>query len=442
MNTALIQSLLVRGLALLLALVPFVAWGQDQEDADVKFQSTYIGQSKRPFSAPYSGPNSLSSSKERSHSLTATVFAGIRPWGGGELYFNPELALGVPLSRLSGLGGLTNGEMARSSGPNPTIYRARLFVRQTWGLGGEAVQLDSAPNQLAGRVDANRLVLTAGNFSALDVFEANQYSHDPRRQFQNWSLMTYGAWDYPADARGYSWGATLEYMGTGWVARAGRFLQPRESNGLALNPQFLQSYGDAAELERGYTIAGQAGKLRLLVFRNVAVMGNFQRAIDNSLATGSVPDLTLGRSRAAKTGFGISIEQSIAADVGAFARASRNDGRTETFAFTEIDRSVSAGMVVRGDRWGRPDDEAGLALARNGLSPSHRGYLARGGSGFFLGDGALNYRDEQVFETYYSYRVVKALWASVDYQRIRNPGYNADRAGPVSVWSVRLHTEF
>src|SRR3954468_14382724 len=230
------------------------------ENWQLKFQGTGIVQHKPGFSAAYSGTNSLLTNRENSRSITATLFGGVRLWQGGEFYVNPEMALGVPFSELKGLGGFTNGEMARTSGPDPTFYRARVFLRQTWGFGGGTQTMESAGNQLRGSVDAKRAVLTVGNLSAIDIFDANKYSHEPRRAFMNWSLMTFGAWDYPADARGYTWGAALEYITPDWSVRAGRFEMPKESNGLPLNSRIMASYGDVAEFERGYTLGGQQGR--------------------------------------------------------------------------------------------------------------------------------------------------------------------------------------
>lgn len=431
--------------ALLAALCAFPLAGArgagPQSDADLRYQATYVWQGKRPMGAAYTGPNSLVPDRERSYSFTGTVFAGWRLAPATELYFNPELALGLPLSGLTGLGGFTNGEMARTTGRNPNLYRSRLFLRQTWGMGGDREELEGEANQLAGSVDARRIVLTAGNFSALDVFDDNAYSHEPRRQFMNWSLMTHGAWDYPADSRGYTWGAALEYISPDWAARAGRFLQPKVSNGLPLNTDWRSSYGDVAELELPYAIAGHGGRARLLAFRNVAVMGGFDDAVAAGARLAQTPDLAGVRRRQAKRGWGINLEQSLARDTGAFMRASRGDGRTETYAFTEIDRSLSAGLSFNGRRWQRAADEAGIALVRNGLSADHRRYLQAGGLGFFLGDGRLNYRPERTLEAWYSFKFTAPLWLTLDYQRVANPGYNADR-GPAQVLSLRLHTEF
>lgn len=436
------KGLLVRVLCASLLAGTSMAHGADEPEETWGFhaQGTQVFQRKPGFAAAYTGPNSLVPGHEQSRTTTATLFAGFRPWQGGEIYFDPEMAIGVPFSDLKGLGGFTNGEIARTSGPNPVFYRARLFYRHTWGLGREMEYQESDQNQLAGWVSRERIVLTAGNFSALDLFDDNQYSHEPRRAFLNWSLMTHGAWDYPADARGYTWGAAIEYNAPDWAARAGRFLMPRESNGLRLNSQIMNSYGDAIEYEHAYRVADRTGRIRLLAFRNRAKMGSFSDALALSDATGATPDVAAVRTDHDKTGFGINIEHDLRENIGLFARASRSDGKSETFAFTEIDRSVSGGLVFKGTRWGRPGDEAGLALAVNGLSQAHRDYLARGGLGFFLGDGRLNYGPEQILETYYSAKAGKHLWISLDFQHIRRPGYNDDR-GPARFIGVRMHAE-
>ncbi len=429
------------GLAVSVAgAAPARAADEPAETWQLKFQTTGVVQHKPSFSAAYSGTNSLLTNRENSRSITATLFAGLRPWQGGEIYVNPEVAIGVPFSELRGVGGFTNGEMARTSGPDPTFYRARAFLRQTWGMGGGREAVESDQNQLAGTVDARRLVLTVGNVSALDLFDDNKYSHEPRRAFLNWSLMTHGAWDYPADARGYTWGAALEYVTPDWALRAGRFEQPKDSNGLPLNSRIMSSYGDVAEAEHGYKLGTQSGRIRLLAFRNQAVMGRFDDATAQAAGGGAAPDLTQVRTAQAKVGAGINIEHDVAKDIGLFARASANDGKTETFAFTEIDRSIGGGVVIKGARWQRSGDEAGIGVVANGLSASHRDYLARGGLGFFLGDGRLSYRSEQIVEMYYSLKAARNIWLSFDYQYIRNPGYNADR-GPANFFGLRLHAE-
>jgi high affinity Mn2+ porin len=417
----------------------------ESQDFDARFQATYIWQTKPSFAAAYSGPNSLLPSKEKSYSFSGTAFLGLRLARDTEVYFNPEVVQGVAMSNLTGLGGLPNAELAKVAGGTPTFYRARLFVRQTWGLGGERESVAADDNQLAGARDKRRVVLTAGNFAVGDLFDDNDYAHDARTQFMNLSFMTHGAYDFAADSRGYTWGAALEYFGDGWAARAGRFALPEEPNGLSLDFRLSRHYGDQAELEKSYSIAGSAGTVKLLAFRDVAVMGAYDEALAYAAANHAQPQLGAVRGLRSKHGWGVNLQQSVGQDVGVFVRAARNDGRSEPYAFAEIDRSASLGAVLMGARWGRQDDRLGVGVARNGLSGSHRDYLGAGGLGFFLGDGKLDYRPEKIFEIYYSAAFPIGKLArnalSVGWQSIRNPGFNADR-GPVHVASVRLHTEF
>jgi high affinity Mn2+ porin len=415
------------------------------ESWNAKLQSTYIWQDKPAFPAAYSGPNSLSAARESSYSFSTTAFLGYRLAKDTELYFNPEFVQGRALSQLTGLGGLTNGELQKTAGPQLTAYTARLFVRHTWGLGGAREAVDSDQNQLAGGRDARRLVLTAGKLALTDLFDASSHAHDGRTQFMNWSFLTHGAYDYAADARGYSWGAALEYYRDDWVFRAGRFIQPKESNGLALDFNILNHYGDQFEVERGYTLGERPGRAKLLLFRNVAVMGSFQDAIDYGAANGTAPNMAAVRQLRSKLGWGINLEQSLSPNVGVFARLGRNDGQSEAYAFTEIDASWSTGASVSGALWGRSQDSVGLGLAQNQLSASHQAFLAAGGQGFFLGDGQLRYQPETILETYYKFgfdlpRTQRSA-LTVGFQYIQNPGYNADR-GPVKTATLRLHTEF
>ena len=428
----------------LLALLPHLAQAEQatQEDWNAKFQTTYIWQHKPSFNAAYSGPNSLSPNAEKSYTFTTDAFIGVRVWQGSELYLVPEITQGVPFSNLTGLGGFTNGEITRASGTNPTIYRQQLFLRQTWGLGGGTEKVESDMNQLAGVVEKNRFVLTVGNFSTLNIFDNNTYAHDPRTQFMNWSNMTYAAYDYAADARGFGWGFAGEWYQDSWVFRFGRMTVPKEPNVLQLDYQFFKHYGDQAELEHSHEFGGQPGKVRLLGYRDYAVLASYRDAINYGIATNTTPSIFNVRyGEKSKYGFGIDIEQAINANLGAFLRAMWADGRTETDAFTEVDQSIAGGISLKGADWGRAQDTVGLSLIGNGLSRDRRDYLQAGGISFFIGDGTLRYRPETIFESYYNWNVTKHTWLTADYQHISNPAYNADR-GPVEVFGIRLHFEY
>ena len=416
----------------------------DYEETTARFQTTYVRQGKPGMRAAYSGPNSLQADKEFSYTATATAYLGFRPWTGGELYLNPEITQGVPFSGLSGSGGFTNGELTRTAGSTPKLYRQRLFLRQTWGLGGGNEKIEADLNQMAGTVDKNRFVLTLGNFSSLDVFDDNAYAKDPRVHFMNAAFMAPLSYDYAADARGFGWGFAAEWYQDDWVLRFGRMTGPKDPNMLPVDFQITRHYGDQIEIEHAHTLAGQPGKLRLLAWRNRANIASFRDALDYLKANpGADPQaiLAVRNGEKIKHGLGLNLEQALSDDLGFFLRAMKADGRTETYAFTETDRSLAGGLSLKGNRWGRERDTLGIAYARNGLSHDRRGYLEAGGISFFIGDGALNYRPEQIFETYYSLNVWKNAFLTADYQRMRNPAYNADR-GPANFYALRLHAEF
>ena len=403
-------------------------------------QATYILQRKPGFGAEYSGPLSLNKRRETSYSFSGTGFFGWRPVADTEVFFNPEVVQGKPLSKLAGLGGLTNGEMQKVGGTHPTWYRARAFVRQTFGLGGEQETLDSDQNQFGRTVDKRRVVVTLGNFAANDVFDDNGVAHDPRTQFLNWSFLTYGAWDFPADARGYTVGGAIEWIEHDWTTRVGRFELPREANGLALSAQIFKQFGDVIEIEHRHEIGGRPGALRVLGFRNSTVMGSFSDASDQA-ASGAMPDVTAVRRRQDKRGGGVTVEQELADDVSALVRASRSDGRSEVYAFAEIDASIAAALQVGGARWGREDDRLGLGLARNSISSAHAAYLRAGGLGYFVGDGGLDAGPERIVEAYYSAAVLPGVALSFDAQHIDNPAYNRAR-GPANALALRLHAQW
>lgn len=424
--------------------VPAHSASNEYEDHTARFQGTYIWQTKPGMPAAYSGQNSLQASREISYTATATAYLGMRTWQGGEVYLNPEITQGIPFSGLSGSGGFTNGELTRTAGNRPKLYRQRLFLRQTWGLGGgdEAVEADL--NQIAGTVDKNRVVLTVGNFSTLDIFDDNRYAKDPRVHFMNASFMAPLSFDYAADARGFGWGYAAEWYQDDWVLRVGRMTGPKAPNMLPTDFQISKHYGDQIELERAHMLLGQPGKVRLLAWRNRAVLASFKDALDYLKAN---PDadrqaiLAVRNGEKIKYGAGINIEQAINDDLGFFLRAMKADGRTETYAFTETDGSIAAGFALKGSAWGRGMDTLGVGLAHNTLSSDRRKYLEAGGISFFIGDGALDYKPEQLFETYYSLSVWKNTFLSADYQRMWNPAYNAAR-GPANFFAMRLHAEF
>jgi hypothetical protein len=415
------------------------------EDWNANFQTTYVWQMHPGFAAPCpnsDGPHSLKSQHETGYTLTATLYLGHRLWQGAELFFNPEVLQSTTMSDLHGLGGLTNGENQKAADATARLYSARAFVRQTIPLGGSEALVEASANQFGGPASSRRLVVTVGQMALIDIFDNNAFAHDPRSQFFNWALMAGGASDYAADARGYTVGFAVEYYRDDWAFRFGHFAQPKQSNGLALDYRLWAHFGENLEVEHQHTLWGRKGSVRLTPFLNYARMGGFSDALAYSASNGgSTPALADVRRDRAKLGFAIGLDQELTRDAGLFGRYSWNDGRTETYAFAEIDRSLTVGLAIRGRRWFRPRDTIGAAFAQDSLSDAHRDYLAAGGLGNFLGDGWLNYRSERVIEAYYSLNAFAGLWLTLDGQYLTNPGYNADR-GPVKFVGCRLHLEY
>jgi high affinity Mn2+ porin len=404
---------------------------------DIHFQATSIGQTHGAFNSPYEGDNSLPAHRENLVSLTSTLFLTIRAGTHWEFVVNPEIAGGKGFGNVTGIAGFTNGEIPRVAAATPTLYLARGYVKASWALGPDEEAAKSGASGEPGTQASNRITSVVGKFGLTDFFDNNAYSHDPRTQFMNWSIMYNGAWDYSADVRGYTVGVMQELTMKSWSLRAATALEPTEANGPTLDWRVAKNRGDVVEYEQRYRIGSQTGALRALGFLNREDGGTFRTALEQP---GRPDVIATRRNGTAKYGFGLNLEQALTKDIGVFGRYGWSDGKTETWAFTQIDRSISGGTVACGRSWRRPGDHVGVAAVRNQLSGDQRSFLARGGMGFIIGDGRLNYRPESVLETYYSWRATSLLTATVDYQRIANPAYNRDR-GPVSVYSLRLHVE-
>ncbi len=426
-------------------------------------QFTYISSWKSAFPALYTNlngsTNSLLPSAERSYTGTATLYLAVKPWHGTEIYVVPELIAAEPLSGLLGLGGvIQNFELQKNGSKDPRVYLSRAYIRQIFEFGGSRVQLESDPMQLGGAFDSRRLIVTVGNFSILDFFDKNTYSGDLRRQFNNMAFLTYAAYDFAADARGYTIGLLAEYYQDDWAFRVGHILPPADPNQLTLSFKPFTYYGDQIELEHKHFLYGQPGAVRVLGYRNRENMGRWDDAINayqlnnNLNATtclgfnygsenSTAPDLCWARKPNIKMGIGINFEQQLTDDIGLFFRGMYSDGKTEVYSFTSTDQSISLGGLMKGIRWGRGDDLLGIGYAQGWISTEHAKYLNYGGIDGFIGDGRLNQSSEKVVDLFYSLYVYDSLWFTADYQHIENPGYNADR-GPVNVYAVRGHFEF
>lgn len=407
-------------------------------------QFTNVTQGHRRFNSPYQGQNSMDAAGRTEETTDITVYAGVRLPTGTELWLNPEIDQGFGLSNTVGMAGFPSGEAYKVGADTPYLRLPRAFVRHTFALGGPQEAMEAAPNQLGGTRTQDNVVLTAGKFSVTDVFDTNSYAHDPRGDFLNWSLIDAGAFDYAADAWGFTYGAALEWNQGSHTARAGVFQLSAEPNGKIIRPRFNQ-YMLVAELEQRYQWDGHGGKVKLLGFANHASMARYADAVRQAEAgagnVSNVPDVAGVRRRAWRTGLAVNVEQELTADVGLFARASVNDGTKEAYEFTEINRSLSGGVAVKGTAWGRPDDTVGVAAVVNGLSGDARAYFTRGGIGILIGDGGLQYGTEKIVEAYYAAHLGKHLGLTLDLQEVSNPAYNRSR-GPLHLAAARVHAEF
>ena len=426
-------------------------------------QLTYIHSFKLPFAAAYTDVNgsnhSLAPQFEQSFTGTLTAFVGVALWPGAALFVVPEVITEQPLSQLHGLGGaIQNFELQKTGGLLPVLYLSRAYLTQTFNVGGTPVARASEAMQLGGQVDSRRLVVTVGNFSILDFFDKNTFAGDLRRQFFNMAFLTHAAYDFAADARGYAWGAVIEYYHEGWELRLARLTPPLSPNQLPLDFRLTQFFGDQLELVHWHSLNELPGALHVLAFRNQENMGRFADAIaawqtdpqhnaaacsafNYGSANSQAPDVCWVRTPHAKVGVGLNFEQRISSAVGVFFRTLVSDGASEVYSYTSADQSLSVGILARGDAWARPDDLVGAGFGASWISSSHAAYLNAGGIDGFIGDGHLQRGSEQVVEGFYSAQVLGPTFFSADYQLITNPGYNAAR-GPVHILGLRVHATF
>jgi high affinity Mn2+ porin len=412
----------------------------DEESRAVHAQFTYVEQETSGFNAPYAGPNSLSPERG-SETMDATLYLGARLWPGAEGWINGEIDQGFGLDNTLGVAGFPSGEAYKVGKNQPYLRLPRVFVRQTLNLDDTGQAVDAAANQLSGSRSADRVVITVGKFSVGDVFDTNQYAHDPRSDFLNWAVIDSGTFDYAADAWGYTAGAAVEWYQGPWTLRGGLFDLSTVPNSAHLDPGFHE-FQSIVELEKRHEIAGHAGRLLLTVFDTRGRMGLLNDAVQLAERTGTSVNIAAVRSYRGRAGASLNLEQQLTPDLGAFARLGKAAGNVESYEFTDIDRTASAGLSLQGTRWHRADDTLGVTAINNDISAARERYLNAGGLGILVGDGRLPHPSpEQIVETYYELAVLKGAHLSIDYQWISHPAYNRDR-GPVSVVALRLHAQF
>jgi high affinity Mn2+ porin len=409
------------------------------------FQFTGIVQYNPAFASPYTGQNSFLPKTDPAYSVTTTAYIGKKLWRGASVFFNPEMAGGQGLSSTLGIAGFPNGETFRIGEAKPVVYVARIFLRQQINLDKNHFDtLEDGVNQVREWVSQKRFTINFGKFGIADFFDQNTVSHDPRSDFMNWSLMNNGAYDYAANTRGYTGSLIVEYYTPGWVLRAGTALMPVYANGPTLNFNWAKTNSETFEIQKDYTIHGLPGTARLLLYYNTSKAPAYQTVIDDyKNGTDTSLDVVSGKSYGGKKyGLGININQAIEKNLNGFFRFGWNDGKTATWAFAEIDNSLSLGLRYYGIGKERATDNVGLAFVSNGISSGHREFLSIGGYGFMIGDGRLpHYSREDIVELFYEVKLFEQLFATIDYQFVANPAYNPDR-GPVSLLAARVHVSF
>jgi high affinity Mn2+ porin len=423
---------------LLLSLAATAA--ADDEIFGVHGQFTYVEQDTSGFNAPYRGPNSLSPNSG-AETTDATLYVGARLWPGAEAWLNGELDQGHGLDDTLGAAGFPSGEAYKVGKNQPYLRLQRAFVRQTFNLQTPSEQVEGAANQLRGSQSSDRVVITIGKFSVVDIFDTNRYAHDSRGDFLNWTAIDTGTFDYAADAWGYTAGAAIEWYTHSWTLRGGLFDLSDVPNSVHLEPGFHEFQVDL-ELEHRHEIAGRAGRVLLTAFESRGRMGLLDEAIAVAANYGEPVDIAALRRYRSRGGLSFGVEQELAPELGAFIRAGKAAGNVETYEFTDVDRTLAVGLSLQGARWRRANDTIGIAAVNNAISGVREAYLNAGGLGILVGDGRLPHPGpEQIIESYYSAAVFNFARLSLDYQWIGHPGYNRDR-GPVSVIAVRLHAQF
>jgi high affinity Mn2+ porin len=404
-------------------------------------QATFVLQAHPDLRSPYEGPNSLRGQGEAKETFDATLYAGFRPWSGAEIWVNPEIDQGFGLSNTLGVAGFPSGEANKVGKAQPYAKLPRWFLRQTINLGGDSEKVDADLNQLGGRQRSNRLVVTVGKFSVVDVFDTNEQAHDPRSDFMNWTIIDAGTFDYAANAWGYTYGAAAELYAGPWAFRAGAFDLSDVPNSERLDPRFSQ-YEFDGEIEHRHSILGQPGKLKVTLYLNHGRMGRFEDAIRLAEQTGGPADIAAVRQTRNRAGISFNLEQQVSKSTAMFVKGGLTNGNIEPYEFTDVDRTLAVGATVKGTGWGRGDDTVGVAGVVNGITRVHQQFLHAGGLGILVGDGKLPHPGgEYLAEAYYDVALAKPLHLSFDAQLVVHPGYNRDR-GPVPVGGLRLHAQF
>ena len=443
-------------------------------------QYTLTGMGYVSFSAQYSNPaylvfgtgSSLPTEGQVRETQSADVYFGYRLLANTEFHVDALFWQGYGLNNTFGIGDFPDGEAFKVGVRYPHFAVARFFTRTTINLGGTQEAVDDDLLTLHGKQDTNRITITIGRMSVKDIFDNNQYSNDPRGQFMNWALMANAAYDYPADALGFTTGIAIEWNRPNWTLRYGWFQMSKYRNqftaeGLYLvlpteplsgDGKIFEDWGMVTELEHRHTIATHPGAVRLLVFDDRMNNGSYKAAValanePSTIAIWGTPAAFLASANGVTGGIddthalrntwglGLNMDQEVTNNIGVFSRIGRNSGQNSGFEFTDTNWTATFGASIKGEKWKQPDDVIGAAFIVSGISKANQDYHAAGGIGILTGDGALNYGPEKNVEFYYDHKFSKYFFGTVDYQFVDDPAYNKDRGPVPGIFGIRLHYE-
>jgi high affinity Mn2+ porin len=443
-------------------------------------QYTFTGMAYPSFSAKYSNPaylvygtgSSLPTEGQARETQSADAYFGYRLFANTEFHVDALFWQGFGLNNTFGIGDFPDGEAFKVGVRYPHFAIARFFTRTTINLGGPQESVDDDLLTLRGKQDTNRITITIGRMSVKDIFDNNQYSNDPRGQFMNWALMANAAYDYPADALGFTTGIAIEGNTSNWTLRYGWFQMSKYRNqftaeGLYLvlpteplsgDGKIFYDWGMVTELEHRHNIGKHPGAVRLLVFDDRSNNGSYKAAValanePSTIAIWGTPAAFLASANGVTGGIddthalrntwglGLNMDQEVTKNIGVFSRIGRNSGQNSGFEFTDTNWTATFGASIKGEKWKQPNDVIGAAFIISGISKANQLYHAEGGIGILTGDGALNYGPEKNLELYYDHQFSKYFHAAFDYQFVDDPAYNRDRGPVPAIFAIRLHYE-
>ncbi len=368
----------------------------------------------------YDGYIGLSQNPEGQVLSLVTLSIAAKPWKGAEFLISPELASGNGVGNGAGIANYPN---ALYGYPQTKPYLFRLQYKQEFNL---------AKNEDSKVQSYN---FTLGRFVIQEVLDVNPYAGNPKMDFLNFSHNMMSAWDASTTAYGWTYGFASSLVTKKGSINFCAVTVDSAAGGATPYLGVLKAHSFNLQYAQQYSIKKKSGTIRFLGFLNTALSGNYNNFVVDSSGIASFDSLVDFNN---KYGFAFDADMAISEDVGLFARASWNDGKTESFGYTETDFSLNAGALLSMPYIKRPHDIVGICASYNSISKPHRNFIAKGGTGFMLGDGYLDYAPESVVEAYYSCNLFADFYLTFDYQYAVNVGYNKSR-GNTSFFAFRLN---